>query len=642
MFRTPRRHAVLFLLALVVPCLILLALGARMIADGAELARARQAEADRRRLGQIGDELLSRLERVKLEEAGRQAATAPADAIAAPGHPDIAIVGWIREGRLLLPWDVDPARARFAALLAGTRHGEVIARGEQHEGRQQFGLAEQTYADAIALAPDRTAADYARLLRARALVKCRCPDDARPIYAALLESVAVDDEGVPLAFYAAQQLLSLGGGERQVLAMLAARPIAPPMSPTAVYFAADLLATLTVPSFSDEVRRQAETLLASQAALRADMERALALQRDWVGLAPSAASGDGRPVWLPYDNGVWLASTAPPLAGLPPLVVAVRAGPVFAAVAPPAAAGAPAVAFSLRAGDPVGPAFPGLRVALAAGVENEALAAWTTQRTFYIVALLAVMGVALIGGAIFWWDVRRELRTADLRAQFVASVSHELRTPLTAIRMFAETLQMERPLDAADRAEYLETIVNESERLTRLVNNVLDFSRMERGEKVYHLEPASLPVIARDAARAMRYPLARQGFELAVQVEDDVPRVRVDRDAIEQAVLNLLGNAVKYSGQARHIALTVGRVNGDVVLAVRDHGIGIHEADRRRIFERFYRAPSPENERIPGTGLGLALVDHIVKAHGGRVEVTSAPGAGSTFAIHLPQEAAGR
>ena len=190
---------------------------------------------------------------------------------------------------------------------------------------------------------------------------------------------------------------------------------------------------------------------------------------------------------------------------------------MLAAVAAPAP-GARAVAFSLTAGDPVGPAFPGLRVALAADVADDALAAWTTQRTFYIVTLLAVMGVTLIGGAVFWWDVRRELRTADLRAQFVASVSHELRTPLTAIRMFAETLLMERPLDAADRAEYLETIVNESERLTRLVNNVLDFSRMERGEKVYHLEPASLPVIARDAARAMRYPLSRQGFELPVGV----------------------------------------------------------------------------------------------------------------------------
>jgi two-component system phosphate regulon sensor histidine kinase PhoR len=468
-------------------------------------------------------------------------------------------------------------------------------------------------------------------------MKCQCPEDARSIYAALLESAAIDDQGVPLAFYAARQLATLGNRDGQIVAMLAARPIAPSTAPTAAYLAADLLATLAQPTSDADVRRRAETLLASQARPMADIERALALQRDWVGLSPLTVAREGRPIWLPYDNGIWLVSTGPPLAGLPPLVIAMRAEPVLAAIAATAPGERP-IAFSLTAGDRVGPAFPGLHVALAADVAVEALAAWRAQRTFYIVALLAVMGAALTGGAIFWWDVRRELRTADLRAQFVASVSHELRTPLTAIRMFAETLMMERPLGAADRAEYLETIVNESERLTRLVNNVLDFSRIERGDKVYHLEPASVSVIARDAARAMRYPLARQGFELAVAVEEGLPPVRVDRDAIEQAVLNLLGNAVKYSGEARAIALTVGRVNGDVVVAVRDQGIGIRDADRHRIFERFYRASSPENERIPGTGLGLALVDHIVKAHGGRVEVTSTPGAGSTFTIHLPYE----
>jgi two-component system phosphate regulon sensor histidine kinase PhoR len=204
--------------------------------------------------------------------------------------------------------------------------------------------------------------------------------------------------------------------------------------------------------------------------------------------------------------------------------------------------------------------------------------------------------------------------------------------------MFAETLELDRPLGLSARREYLETIVSESERLTRLVNNVLDFSRIERGEKVYHPQPVALARVLDDAARAMRYPLSRHGFELTIDMPDDLPAVRVDPDAIEQAVLNLLSNAMKYSGTARQVALHVTTGVREVVIAVSDRGLGVPASEQTRIFERFYRVPTPDNARIPGTGLGLALVDHIVKGHGGRVEVTSAPGRGSTFAIHLPLE----
>jgi signal transduction histidine kinase len=237
--------------------------------------------------------------------------------------------------------------------------------------------------------------------------------------------------------------------------------------------------------------------------------------------------------------------------------------------------------------------------------------------------------------------VRRELKLAELRSQFVASVSHELRTPLTAIRMFAETLQMERPLPPGARTEYLDTIVNESERLTRLIGNVLDYAKIERGQRVYRFESASVVEVVQRAAKAMEYPLARQGFGLDVNVVD-VPKTAIDEDAIEQAVLNLLSNAMKYSRDRRDIELRVSGDNAHAVIAVTDHGLGIPHAEQARIFDRFYRAEVPENARIPGAGLGLALVDHIVKAHGGLVHVTSAPGEGSTFAIHLPLVPPGR
>jgi signal transduction histidine kinase len=227
------------------------------------------------------------------------------------------------------------------------------------------------------------------------------------------------------------------------------------------------------------------------------------------------------------------------------------------------------------------------------------------------------------------------MRVATLRSQFVSSVSHELKTPLTAIRMFAETLQLDR-VDAATRGEYLDTIVNETERLTRLLNNVLDFSKIEEGRKAYRRETASLADVVRAAARAMAYQFEQHGFVLRVSIDESLPAVNIDADALEQAVLNLLTNAMKYSGSGRTIDLSLSRAGGEAIISVRDEGIGIAPADQARIFEKFYRISTPENQRIPGTGLGLTLVDHIVKGHDGSVRVESAPGHGSVFAIHLP------
>jgi len=199
-------------------------------------------------------------------------------------------------------------------------------------------------------------------------------------------------------------------------------------------------------------------------------------------------------------------------------------------------------------------------------------------------------------------------------------------------------LRLGRPEDAQAKAEYLDTIVNESHRLTRLLNNVLDFSKIEKGKRTYRKELVSLSEIIHAAVQATQYPLTQQDFHLRLHVEDDLPPVRVDRDALEQAILNLLSNAMKYSGESREIDLCVQKKGDHAVIEVSDYGIGIPAAEQRRIFEKFYRVPSKENERIPGTGLGLALVSHIVEGHGGRVELRSVPGQGSTFSIRLPLE----
>jgi signal transduction histidine kinase len=206
--------------------------------------------------------------------------------------------------------------------------------------------------------------------------------------------------------------------------------------------------------------------------------------------------------------------------------------------------------------------------------------------------------------------------------------------------MFAETLLLGRTSRAETRHEYLETIVNETERLTRLINNVLEFSKIEQGTKTYRLAPQSLAEIIEAAARVMEYPLVQAGFELRRTLEPTVPCLPVDRDAIQQAVLNLLSNAMKYSGESRTIELTLSSTAREVHISVSDRGCGIPESEQGRVFQKFYRSATAEHQHIPGTGLGLTIVEHVAAAHGGRVNVTSQVGHGSTFSIVLPIPAA--
>jgi two-component system phosphate regulon sensor histidine kinase PhoR len=254
--------------------------------------------------------------------------------------------------------------------------------------------------------------------------------------------------------------------------------------------------------------------------------------------------------------------------------------------------------------------------------------------------LLVVVGLTSAAGYAAWRDTQREVRIAEMRSQFVASVSHELKTPLTSIRMFAELLGM-HATDERTQAEYLDTIVNESERLTRLLNNVLDFSRIDHGQKRYSMSPTHLDEVVNSVIRVMNYPLTAQGFALHVDVDPTLPAIAADRDAIIQALLNLMTNAMKYSGKERTIELRLGRKGEDVLLQVTDRGIGIPTHEQPRVFEKFYRANVPENQAISGTGLGLALVAHIVSGHRGSINVDSRLGAGTTVTIRLPMLAAG-
>jgi signal transduction histidine kinase len=388
-------------------------------------------------------------------------------------------------------------------------------------------------------------------------------------------------------------------------------------------------------SRDEPAQRGAGLLLTQLAGRLTELEAAEQLQREFPRLPLSATA------WRLYKgSGLWLVGRSPEGATSKPLVLAVRLDPIRQAVESERLARGAGPRFQIAAdvaGDPVSADLPDLRVAFPDGVADQA-AGLSPQRSLWGLSFAVVALLTCLSGYLLWRDVRREAHIAELRTHFVSSVSHELKTPLTSIRMFAELLQMKGGADP-QQARFLDTIVSESERLTRLLNNVLDFSRIERGQKTYRLEPAALPDVVQAAVRAIQYPLAQQGFALDLHVSDGIPPVAVDRDALQQAILNLLTNAMKYSGSHREIGLRLAAENGTALIQVSDCGIGIPEHEHGRIFEKFYRVPIPENREISGTGLGLSLVAHIAEAHGGRVQVTSRPGEGSTFSIFLPLKA---
>jgi signal transduction histidine kinase len=438
--------------------------------------------------------------------------------------------------------------------------------------------------------PDPVQGGYARLMLGRA--QAHSPDPHRSI-STDLDLLAtpfdvVDDQGAPFAFYAADRLLKNAAAEavrrrfQQDRADLTAR------SPAAAY----LLKTIAERLHDSALQAQAA------AALRTATETE-SLRADLPGLLPALRRDTAEPVWL--EHGPWQVGLAKAPESGKELVVAVSSRRLSPQTAVP-------------------PSIPP-----------------PPRTSIYAASLGLVFLIALSGSYLLWRDVRRDVEVTAMRSQFVSSVSHELKTPLTAIRMFAETLRL-RPSGDFPREEYLDTIIHESERLSRLVDNVLDFSRIEQGRKLYQLQRTPAAAVIDAVVRAVQYPIEAAGFVLRVDADAALPDVNADPDALQQAVLNLLANAMKYSGDRKEIELDAKARDGALLIAVRDYGIGIPPEQRQRIFERFYRVPSPENQRVPGAGLGLTLVAHIAKAHGGEVTVESAPGAGSRFTLRLPVE----
>jgi two-component system phosphate regulon sensor histidine kinase PhoR len=244
--------------------------------------------------------------------------------------------------------------------------------------------------------------------------------------------------------------------------------------------------------------------------------------------------------------------------------------------------------------------------------------------------------IVLAGLAFLALAIRRERRANELKSDFISNVSHELKTPLSIITMFGEMLANGRTKSPEQATEYAEIIYREGVRLDRLIENVLDFAKIERGMGVYEFAEADLAEVVTRAVDLAARRLQTAEMTIDVDLEAELPLVKLDANAVTLAVLNLIDNAIKYASSGKRVALTLKRDDHRVVLSVRDWGPGIEREEQARIFERFYRAKAMRLKPIRGSGIGLALVQHIARAHGGDVSVTSASGEGATFQLWLP------
>jgi signal transduction histidine kinase len=238
--------------------------------------------------------------------------------------------------------------------------------------------------------------------------------------------------------------------------------------------------------------------------------------------------------------------------------------------------------------------------------------------------------------------ILRQIELVNAKTSFVSNVTHELKTPIAVIKLAVETIELGRYRGEAERDKYLRTITRESDRLAQLVDNILDFSRLEAGQRLLHRSPLDVRDVVNSAMDSFKLRLEDAGFQYEVLLPDQLPKVLGDGRALQHCVLNLLDNAVKYSRERKEVKVAVASQNGQVSLSVSDRGIGIPPEERERIFEKFARVETGLVHDVKGAGLGLSLVDMLVRAHHGTVEVDSTPGEGSTFTILLPVWDGGR
>jgi len=251
------------------------------------------------------------------------------------------------------------------------------------------------------------------------------------------------------------------------------------------------------------------------------------------------------------------------------------------------------------------------------------------------ILVMALSGAAVTGVVLVWVFVKREAKLSRLQSDFVSKVSHELRTPLTSIRLFTETLALRRG-DVLAEDKCISGLARESTRLQELIDRLLDWGRMESGRREFVMKDTDLRSIVETAVEAFEPVRERRSVDLRVALPSASVTVHADRGAVSDALFNLLTNAYKYGGDPAKIEVFAELRGRDVRVTVKDNGAGIHKAEHRRIFQKFYRVDDRLSREREGSGLGLAIVKHVMRAHRGRVELVSSQGKGSAFTLVLP------
>jgi signal transduction histidine kinase len=269
--------------------------------------------------------------------------------------------------------------------------------------------------------------------------------------------------------------------------------------------------------------------------------------------------------------------------------------------------------------------------------DPNAIASQAGATTLILWILVLFLFVAIAGGgAYILQTLRSEMQLARQKTTFVANVTHELKTPLTSIRMFAEMLRQGRQPDTAKQEKYLDLMVSETERLTRLINNVLDFARVERGQRKYEKRRLDVARLGEELTEGQRVRLEHNGFTLTFRNDLREAFIEGDEEALKQAVLNLLSNAEKYSVEDKRVDVEVSGTGQFVLIEVKDRGRGVPAGEAERIFQEFYRADDSLTAKAGGSGLGLSIALRIVRDHGGDIQYFPRDGGGSVFQVRLP------
>jgi signal transduction histidine kinase len=254
----------------------------------------------------------------------------------------------------------------------------------------------------------------------------------------------------------------------------------------------------------------------------------------------------------------------------------------------------------------------------------------------FLYIFIAIVVILAFGLFFTLQTVNNELHLSKMKSYFMSTVSHEFKSPLTSIRQMAEMLVHGRVPSTERQHKYHTTILQQSERLSHLIDNILNFSKMEEGQKVFRFEKADITPVVKNVVESFKDHTALQGFNIDISIPVSVPEIVFDREAMEQVIHNLLDNACKYSGDSRKIEIQLLSKGKNIIINVRDHGIGIRKEDQDKIFSRFYRAGEDLTQTVKGSGIGLTIVKQIVEAHNGTIDVESAIGKGSSFSVILP------